>query len=162
MSDSHFEQEAEHQQFSISEKESFTAAKLYDCSFSEAVTSVLKGIKSQTPTDLELRPDGTMLLGTAPLDQNVVTGEGGPADGGVGSALKNAIESKPAGPIGFVGATITELAGGIGSAIVDAVQSPRPEKVKPMTGTLLQLIQQGSQGGISGALKEVLPRQMQK
>ncbi|MBY0550588.1 MAG: hypothetical protein K2W95_25135 [Candidatus Obscuribacterales bacterium] len=74
MNNSHFEQEAEHQQFSISEKEDFTAAKLYDGSFSEAVSSVLKGIKSQIPADLELRPDGTMLLGTVPVDRNSISG----------------------------------------------------------------------------------------
>lgn len=168
MTDSHFEQEAEHQKFSISEKEDFTAAKLYDCSFSEAVSSVLKGIKSQIPADLELRPDGTILLGTVPVDTNTVAGQGSAVVEGVGSALKNAIESKPSGTIGVLGATIGEIgaataAGGIGATIGDALKTPRPEDANPVTGTLLQqLLQQAGQGGISGALKPALPRQMQK
>lgn len=91
MSISHFEQEAAHQQFSISEQDEFTAAKLFDGTFSTAVTDVLKGMNRQAQSNFELRPDGTILLGTVPIDQNSVSGAIGGAAQGMGSALKNAI-----------------------------------------------------------------------
>lgn len=165
MDNSQFEQEAVHQQFSISEQEDFTAAKLYDCSFSEAVSSVLKGIQNKVPADLELRPDGTVLLGTVPIDKNTVTDQGGAIVEGVGNAVKHAIESKPAAAIGAIGAAaeIGSAAAAAIGAIAESTQNPQHKYTNPVTGSLLQqLVQQAGQGGISGALKAALPRQMQK
>lgn len=95
MSISHFEQEAAHQQYSISEQDEFTAAKLFDGTFSTAVTDVLKGMNRQTQSNFELRPDGTILLGTVPFDQNSVSGVISGAAAGIGGALKNALQGTP-------------------------------------------------------------------